>query len=448
MTPRRILVAGWLLMLVYAYPGFMSYDSVLQLLEARDGVYTGAHPPVMSLLWGVVDALIPGPFGMLLIQVTCFLAGAYLVLVRHMREKAAAIAAVVITLLPPVSAVLGVIWKDSLMVAFLVLAVPLLSSEPRRHKLFGIALVFLATAVRYNAFAATLPLIVLLFEWRPQQRWYARYGLGVAVWFAVTLLANVTNSVLADEQQDPWHDGIALLDITGTLRYAPEISDDQLRSELAGTPILVDSGFQTIARGDQRPEDLDEHTVLTFGSGDYVPALWVTTRHLFAQPTSDAQRDAIERAWRSIVLGHPGAYLTYRWRVNEERLHVGDSPVPSATYIWFTDVLDSDGSARKVEHAAVPSRLQGKLRTGMYALGDSFLFRPWMYLALLAAMIVFVRRRLILALALSGLASEAALFVFAPTIDYRYSVWLVVSTLLVVALLVASRAKPDYGRSK
>ena len=32
MTPRRILVLGWVVFLVYAYPGYMSYDSVVQLL--------------------------------------------------------------------------------------------------------------------------------------------------------------------------------------------------------------------------------------------------------------------------------------------------------------------------------------------------------------------------------------------------------------------------------
>jgi hypothetical protein len=443
-TPRRILVAGWLLMIVYAYPGFMSYDSVLQLLQARDHVYVGGHPPVMGVLWGAVDALIPGPFGMLLIQVTCFLAGVYLLLARFMRERTAAIVAVLIMLVPPVSAVLAVIWKDSQMLAYLVLGTALISSSERRIKLVGIGFVFMATAVRYNAFAATLPLVVLVFEWRPKQRWYARYGIGLAVWLSITLLASQTNSWLADDHPDPWHDSIAPLDITGTLRYASDIPDDELRTALAGTPVLVDSGFQAIARGHQRAEDLDEHTVLTFGSGQYVPGLWVATRHLFAASSSEAHRAAMGRAWRKIVLGHPGAYLTYRWHVTAERMHLDGSRVPSATYIWFVDVLDSEGSARRTEHAALPSKLQATLRRDMYALGESFLFRPWIYVVVLVVMLVFAcRRRAILAVALSGLASEVLLFVFAPTIDYRYSIWLVTSTLLVVAMLVASRAKAD-----
>jgi hypothetical protein len=444
MTPRRILVAGWALMLVYAYPGFMSYDSVLQLLQARDRVYVGGHPPMMGVLWGAVDALIPGPFGMLVIQVSCFLAGAYLLLARRMSERAAAITAVVVMLAPPVSAVLGVIWKDSQMLGFLTLGTALLLSSRRGVRVAGLGLVFAATAMRYNAPFVTLPLVVLLFEWRPRMRWYARYGIALAAWLGITLAANVANTRLADDHIDPWHDGIALFDITGTLRYAPELSDDELRQALEGTPLLVHDAIQATARGVQRPEDLDEHTLLTFGSGEYVPALWVTALHLFAPPQTDAQRAAIGRAWRTIVLGHLGAFATYRWHVTRERIHLGDRTTPSATYIWFTDVLDAESSARATEHNAVPSKLQAKLRTWMIAVGDSLLFRPWIYLAILVVMLAFAwRDRLTLALALSGLANEAALFLIAPTIDYRYSIWLVLSTLLVVAMLVASRAKAD-----
>jgi hypothetical protein len=41
-------------------PGHLSYDSVVQLAEGRTGVYSGEHPPVMSWLLGLGDALAPG----------------------------------------------------------------------------------------------------------------------------------------------------------------------------------------------------------------------------------------------------------------------------------------------------------------------------------------------------------------------------------------------------
>jgi hypothetical protein len=446
MTPRRILVAGWLLMLVYAHPGFMSYDSVLQLLQARDHVYTGGHPPLMGVLWGVVDALVPGPLGMLVIQVTCFMAGAYLIVERFLSARAAAIATVVITLLPPISAVLAVIWKDSQMLAFLTLGTALLMREGRRAHLGGIALMFAATAMRYNAFAVTLPLVALLFVWKPALRWYARYGIALAAWLGITFAANGVNAVLTSDEQHTWSDTMALFDMTGTLRYAPDLSDEEMQKLLDGAPVIPTHDIQSVARLPQRAEDLDEQDRLKLGSGRYTPALWVSALHLFATPTTDAERAAVARAWKAVILGYPGAYLEYRWHVTSERLQLGGE-VPSATYVWFTDVLDAEGSAKLAEHAAVPSKLQAQLRKAMLAIGTSFLFRPWIYLALLVVGFVGLRDRRILAVALSGLANEVVLFLFAPTIDYRYSVWLAATSALALVMVVASRldrrARPD-----
>ncbi len=122
-----------------------------------------------------------------------------------------------------------------------------------------------------------------------------------------------------------------------------------------------------------------------------------------------------------------------------ERIHVADE-VPASVYVWFTDVLDPHVSGRRLDHAATASRLQRALQAGMRGLGTSVLFRPALYLALALVLLgLSLRRREARALLLSALANEAALFVLAPTIDYRYSIWLVVATLLVLAQRVAER---------
>ena len=43
-----ICLAGFILSLVINYAGFMSFDSVQQLLEARAGVYSDLHPPFLA----------------------------------------------------------------------------------------------------------------------------------------------------------------------------------------------------------------------------------------------------------------------------------------------------------------------------------------------------------------------------------------------------------------
>ena len=442
LSPRTILGLGWLGLVLYAYPGYLSYDSVSQLLEARRGVYAGGHPPVMSALWGVLDRVVAGPLPMLLVQISCALAGAYLILRRTLTPRAAALAASLLLWAPPVAAVLAVIWKDAQMVGYLLLGAALLGSASRRTRLAGLALLALATSMRYNALAITLPLVVGLFAWSPTHRRLARLALATGAWLGITLTASLVNRALTTPSAEGgslWHDSLALADITGTLRYAPDLPDDQLRSLLAGTPLRATTDIQAITRTAHGADHLDATTVLGFGSGTYVPQLWLATWHAFDRPTTAPQRAAVARAWRAIVLGHPRAYLTYRAHVTAERLHLGGD-VPPAVYAWFTDVLDKVGSGLRLEHAAAPSRLQGVLQPAMQALGTGVLFRPALYLGLaLVLLAMSVRRPEARALLLSALSSEAALVVLAPTIDYRYSIWLVVATLLVLAQRLGER---------
>lgn len=145
------LPAGSLLLLlgllaVY-HPGFMTNDSVAQLLEARSGVFSDWHPPFMSWLWRGVEFFVTGPFGMLLIQLS-LVCGGSLLLIREIpfpnpRHRLFAMAASV--LWPPVFSILGAIWKDNLMLGF--------------------AIVALALAARIHRFDASTPASARIATW-------------------------------------------------------------------------------------------------------------------------------------------------------------------------------------------------------------------------------------------------------------------------------------------
>jgi hypothetical protein len=441
--PRTILIAAWLGVVLYAFPGYMSADSVLQLVQARTGHFGLGHPALMGVLWAICDAIVTGPFGMLVLQVTCFVAGTYLLLRHAMSERTAAWVTLAICWFPPVLAVLAVIWKDTQMTAYLVLGVALLTSQRRGVRLGGLALLSLATAMRYNALAITLSPVVLLFVWNPAHRWYVRYPLAIVAWLAITITPAVINDALVSDRVYLWHDSVALFDLTGTLRYAPDLPDAELRDTLAGTPLHITGGIQAAARATPpRPYDA------SYGTGTYVPALWAATFSVFDRPTTMDQRAAIAAAWKRFVPGHLAAYLAYRWHVFREVIHFGDSPMPSAVYASFTDSLDRAGSAARIGHNAVSSKLQRWLHTAMSWIASSWLFRPWVYLVLSLILLPLCRDRIVLALVLSGIANEAALFVLAPTVDYRYSIWLVVATLLALACVISrARAARDKRRT-
>lgn len=435
MKPRTILIAAWLGVVLYAYPGYMSADSVLQLVQARTGHFGLGHPALMGVVWAICDTIVSGPFGMLVLQVTCFVAGTYLLLRHAMSERTAAWVTLAICWFPPVLAVLAVIWKDTQMTAYLVLGIALLTSPRRGVRLGGLALLSLATAMRYNALAITVVPVVLLFVWNPGHRWYVRYPLAIVAWVVITITPAVVNDALVSDRVYLWHDSVALFDLTGTLRYAPDLPDAELTAALAGTPLHVTSDIQAAARATPPGP-----RALSYGTGTYVPALWATTFSVFDRPTTMDQRAAITAAWKRVVLGDVGAYLMYRWHVFREVIHFGDSPMPSAVYASFTDSLDRAGSAARIGHNAVSSHLQRWLHRAFAWIASSWLFRPWLYLALSLILLPLCRNRLVLALLLSGIANEAAMFVLAPTVDYRYSIWLVVSTLLALACVI-SRAR-------
>ena len=49
-----ILGVGWVLFVLYAYPGVMTMDSFDQLREGREWFFTDAHPPIMAVIWGLI----------------------------------------------------------------------------------------------------------------------------------------------------------------------------------------------------------------------------------------------------------------------------------------------------------------------------------------------------------------------------------------------------------
>src|SRR5262245_66110649 len=93
----RLQTAGWLAigfagLLVYAFPGYMSSDSVAQLVDARSHQYSDWHPPTMAAMWTVVELVAKGPAGMQVLQGTLFLLGTFGILRNTLSPRRAAIA--------------------------------------------------------------------------------------------------------------------------------------------------------------------------------------------------------------------------------------------------------------------------------------------------------------------------------------------------------------------
>jgi len=440
-TPPLVIVAiAWLILIVYAFPGQMTQDSFDHLREARERRYTDSHPPAMNLVWAIAEYFVHGPFGMLVVQTVAFVAGLYLVFRRTFAPRGAAWAAAGVTLLPPVMLPMAVIWKDCLMAGFLLLGCGAMRAEHRGVRLLGLGALWVASAVRYNAFAATLPLIVLLFVWRPELPPLRRYAIAAAAWLVITVAAFAANTALTDQKMHFWHSSLAVYDICGTLAFVDEdLPDEELREELAGTQLLIERDIHDAIRRVYSPRDYQQ--IIKNGVGPRThPPIWDLPINLYA-PAPEAQRDALERAWKRIVASHPMAYAKHRLSVFAEVIYLGDRRPEPVTRREF----GYPEYAKELGLGTGWSKLQRRMTRWMVKVGKLPLFSPWMYLALALALApLALRARALAALLVSGVLFEMTLLPLAASPDYRYSHWMILCTVIVAVELVARRAR---GRS-
>jgi len=115
LVAAAIIVAGAAVSLWLNFPGHLSYDSVVQLAEGRDQVYSGEHPIVMSWLLGLADWIRPGA-ALFVAFDTLLIYGSLLGLVglaRRVSWLVAPLAALCI-FLPQLFLYPAIVWKDVL----------------------------------------------------------------------------------------------------------------------------------------------------------------------------------------------------------------------------------------------------------------------------------------------------------------------------------------------
>lgn len=426
--PRVILATGWLVALLYGYPGRVTWDSLEMLKGVREGGTLDSHAPLLEWMWRVLELVVAGPIGWFAVQVLAFSLGCFSILRRRMSPTWAAAAATALLLFPPILAPLAVVWRQSMMMALLVAGTAGLLSERRARKLAGLGALLLACSAREAAIIAALP-IVLLFTWSPQHRPLRRYALAFATWVGLALLAHGANYALVEQETNHEAMSLAPFDIAGVV-VRIDATDAQLLEMLEGSGLRTHTKLKQVMRKGYQPQGVGPlisgpnapwHMPLVSGHG-----------------IDDDQAHLLRSARSALIRAHLRAYVIHRYAVAKELLALGRKPQQplAALAVLPVEVALVRG---------IPTR-GSETRDLLVSIVESVsltpLFSPWVYALLALLLIPFARRdRVVLALLASGLLAEIYAFIWATGYDYRWSQWLIAATCIGLVATIAARAQ-------
>jgi len=429
---------GVVLTLLAFYPGYMSADSIAQLHQARTGELTDWHPPAMAIVWGWLDRLVPGPGGMLLVQVLLWWGGLALAAQHPGAAPAHAVALVLLAgFWPPMFAQIGTIWKDVQMAGAFAFAAGCLAGPCRTSRgraahgwlIVSMVAICYGSALRHNALPAAIPL-ALWAGWR----FAALHGLAPAG----RLLSATLAGILA----------LAMPSAVSAALVRPDKTypEQQLLAfDLAG--MSLHSGIQLIPEP-IRPADLSLGELQAIYSPDTLVGLFAPerpVRHL-GFTRGEAAVSELAEAWRRSVAAYPAGYLSHRTKVFgallgfRERVfypaHIGITPNDLGVR-W-------EPTGLKARLAAFGNSLKGSSALRWCV---DLVFRAWVYLVVALALVAVGIRlhlrgeavgRAVAVIAASGALYELAQYLVAIAADFRFNLWLVASVLLCLVLLGAS----------
>ena len=452
-----ICLAGFIVSLVINYPGFMSYDSVQQLLEARAGAYSDMHPPFLAFLWHFTDSIVPGPFGMLIVETALIWCGTYLISLFWFSDAhpILRLAPCLLVFYPPIFGISGAIWTDIMMWAFLTLAIGMAGAiKPVSATTgygcipkFALGSIFLFAAIlcRHNALFAVMPLVALgvvrgLGADRSPRRLVAGSVIGGLVFAGMLFGASLVNNALTSYRVATLHVA-ALFDIAGVIHGLPDADEqkaiyDRVPAEAIGSGSLENlihtyspDNAATLFQPEHpafRPEPFTQNKIINEES-----------------PLSAQDRRALTNLWLETVFHHPLAWLRHRISVFEAvtGLHHDVSTMvfmkPNGYPDWVARIYGHHSPELNVFQKGVNWVLA-------HSSEQTFFWRPWCYLVLtvllIGACLAFrtLERIEIALIAASGLAHEGGLFLFAPEHEFRFSHYMIYTSGLALLLFLKS----------
>jgi hypothetical protein len=416
-----LAAAGFSLTVLTLYPGYITNDATFVYGFMKDWRFGDWQSPLMSMLWGLIDPIAPGPGSMFLLMAALYWLGFALAgLAAARRSKAAGIAAPLLGLVPPAFMMLAMIWRDILFgTAWLVAAaaVYLAADADRRARWFvtalALALVGFGILLRPTAIIAA-PLLATYLIWPTAYDWKraaVAFIPGIVLGYALIHLTYY--AILDVKRENPLH-SLFVFDLGGITYFTGE---NQF-------PVSWSAGQAALL-------------TTTCYDPEYWDSYWTIPPCDFVMQRLEAPGDIIfgsprlTRAWFGAVTHHPLAYLRHR-----------------ATFFWRFLA----GSNLTLELHRLDEPRNARLSQNRYfrrlvaihdALKPTVLFRTGLWLLVAAAIAAFAwpgRETMAGAFAL-GVSGSAVFYVLTFLLvgvaaDFRYGYWCVLAALVSMVGLV------------
>lgn len=450
--------AAFCLLMAIFYPGYMSNDSFGQLAMARTGHFSNAHPPVVSWIWRYMDRIVEGQALMFVCNTLVYLWS--LVLLRSQVLPKGWWYTLYIMLFgalyPPIFGVLGVVWKDVFMQSYALIGLALgLKSIECRPKLnivlFSVSqgLLLLAVCSRHNALFL-VPAIEVALAWRLLQfvrRDWGSLGRSIAVLTLAGFLSGslgisviLLNRAITD-QESHFGQYTQVFDIAGTSIAA----DKNLFDTKNSTLIVRNFGLDDLKR--------------KFHQG-FHPTLYRETTDekepkqslppLFKYTTNPVGLDALRSNWITAITSHPTSWLNHRARFSEYLLGLKNRPL-------FCPVPHTAMADKKYGYQFQPRWANSAYHKLAQRLVATPLYRPYAYFCLSLLLLVVCAARFLftksnrlhwflsICLLTSGLSYQLSFMLFSTSHDFRYSLWLITTTMLAAALVLHRCVQRLFG---
>lgn len=418
--PFLIAGAGFAICVIAYWPGILEPDSLDQLEQARSGRFGDWHPPIVALVWRMLNAIHYGPQLPFLMHLGLLWSGLALIgrtFVLLGRRFGALLP--LVGLAPWVTPLLGVLISDTALASSWMFACAALFYQsapgaPRSRVLLGVAgAAFIYGALaRANTILAAAPLLLYaLFEWTPKR---ARLNIIIAALspFVLLGLAGVVNHSVATS--DYPLGSLQTFDLGGISHFSG-------RNLMPGTWSSAESR-QIIACYDPNQWDVYEEAPCASAASK------LDAQDLWTAPI-------LTQHWLRAIAQHPIAYVEHRLDyANHFFRWLGGQP-----HGWLDYDTEDTAPAAFTHHSnALYQFYSGLAETDYIAL------RPYFWLALSFAVLLLAAlaqaspaQRFGLAMSASAILYLGFYFVVGVACDFRYALWAIFAAMAASASLCA-----------